>query len=70
MIKEVTMYKTDDGRAFDTLHDASLHEAANRFVEWYESDDGDKVRGIFAEEMAEWIVNNSAQILPLIAKEP
>jgi hypothetical protein len=66
MIKEVTMYKTDDGRAFDTLHDADRHEAAIRFIEWYESDEGDQLQGIFAEEMSDWIQNNADQIRPMM----
>ena len=66
MIKEVTMFKTDDGKVFDTLHGADQHVAALQFIEWYESDDGDRIQGVFAEEVADWIYNNADQIRPMI----
>ena len=70
MIKEVTCFKTTDGKVFGTLHEADQYEAVNRFIEWYESKEGDRIQGVFAEELAIWIAGNSAQILPMISNRP
>lgn len=55
----VTMYKTTDGKLFESAEDAELHEKLIGFLGWYEHHAIHTAAGkVSSEDIADWLITH------------
>lgn len=70
MIKEVKMFKTDDGMLFETEGSAKAHEAEISFVRWYNTQNklcGNR-EAIYAEHVVRWLKEHQEKVLDFLQR--